>query len=83
MTAQNLKLFGQKKQAKRIGCWYKSNPNWICWTNKKKIDGINADREQTKFVLTILELNFVGVNIMFFLVYSNQDSNTKRFKSQR
>ena len=49
----------------------------------KKTDDINVDREQTKFVLTILHLNFFGVNRLFFLVYSNQDNNTKRFKSQR
>ena len=29
-----------------------------------------------------LESNFVGVNILFALVYSNQDDNAKRFKGK-
>ena len=31
----------------------------------------------------ILELNFVGVNRLSVLVYSNQDVDSKRFKTQR
>ena len=30
-----------------------------------------------------LESNFVGVNRLFVLVYSNQDANSKRFKTRR
>ena len=29
------------------------------------------------------ESNFVGVNRLFVLVYSNQDENAKRFKTRR
>ena len=32
---------------------------------------------------TITESNFVGVNTLFALVYSNQDDNAERFKSRR
>ena len=31
----------------------------------------------------LLESNFVGVNRLLMLVYSNQDDNAKRFKSLR
>ena len=30
-----------------------------------------------------IESNFAGVIILFILVYSNQDTNSKRFKTQR
>ena len=30
-----------------------------------------------------LKSNFVGVNRLFVIVYSNQDANSKRFKTQR
>ena len=30
-----------------------------------------------------LELNFVGVNRLFVLVYKNQDDDVKRFKARR
>ena len=29
------------------------------------------------------ELNFVGVNRLFVLVYTNEDGNSKRFKAKR
>ena len=30
-----------------------------------------------------IESNFAGVIILFILVYSNQDTNSKRFKTQK
>ena len=37
----------------------------------------------TNYYRYFLESNFVGVNRLFVLVYSNQDGNSKRFKTQR
>ena len=45
---------------------------------KQKVNK-NTTTEYTYF----LESNFVGVNRLFLLVYSNQDNNSKRFKTRR
>ena len=47
--------------------------------NKTKSENENTTNEYRYFP----ELNFVGVNILFGLVYSDQDGNAKRFKSRR
>ena len=41
------------------------------------------DKNTTKKYRYFLESNFVGVNRLFILVYSNQDDNSKRSKMQR
>ena len=45
--------------------------------NKKKRQNKNKKNEFKYF----LESNFVGVNRSFVLVYTNQDTNAKRFKN--
>ena len=47
--------------------------------NKKKRQNKNKKNEFKYF----LESNFVGVNRSFVLVYTNQDTNAKRFKNWR
>ena len=47
--------------------------------NIKKSENKNAPNEFRYF----LESNFVGVNRLFVLIYSNEDTATKRFKSKR
>ena len=52
----------------------------MCWSeNKKKSENKNTANEYRYF----LELNFVGVNRLIVLLYSNQDVNAKRIKAQR
>ena len=52
----------------------------MCWNeNKTKSENKNTANEYRYF----LELNFVGVSRLIVLVYSNQDVNTKRIKTQR
>ena len=52
----------------------------MCWNeNKTKSENKNTTNEYRYF----LELNFVGVSRLIVLVYSNQDVNTKRIKTQR
>ena len=46
---------------------------------KQKSENKNTTNKYRYF----LELNFVGVNRLFDLFYSNQDANCKRFKSRR
>ena len=43
----------------------------------------NENRNITNKYRYFLEWNFVGVNRLFVLVYSNQDNNAKRFKTRR
>ena len=47
--------------------------------NIKKIENKNKTNEFRYF----LESNFVGVNRLFVLVYSNHGGNAKRFKAKR
>ena len=52
----------------------------MCWNeNKTKSENKNTTNEYRYF----LELNFVGVSRLIVLVYSNQDVNAKRIKTQR
>ena len=52
----------------------------MCWNeNKTKSENKNTTNKYRYF----LELNFVGVSRLIVLVYSNQDVNTKRIKTQR
>ena len=46
---------------------------------KAKSDYENTTNQYRQF----LESNFVGVNRLFLLVYSNQDNNAKLFEGQR
>ena len=46
---------------------------------KTKSDYENTTNQYRKF----LESNFVGVNRLFLLVYSNQDNKAKLFEAQR
>ena len=46
---------------------------------KTKIENENATNEYSYF----LESNFVGINGLIVLVYSNEDDNEKRFKNLR
>ena len=47
--------------------------------NYTKSKNKNTTNEYRHF----LESNFVGVNRLFVLIYSNQDDNAKRFKSKK
>ena len=52
----------------------------VFWNEyKTKSEGKNTTNEYRYF----LESNFVVVNILFVLVYSHQDNNSKRFKTRR
>ena len=46
---------------------------------KQKSENKNTTNKQRYF----LEPNFVGVNRMFLLVYSNENDNAKRFKTRK
>ena len=54
---------------------------------KDQFIGMNLKQKVNKNTTTeytyFLESNFVGVNRLFLLVYSNQDNNSKRFKTRR
>ena len=41
------------------------------------------NKNTTNDIYNFLESNFVGVNRLFVLVYSNQDADFKRFKAKR
>ena len=47
-------------------------------SKKKRSENKNATNEYRY----LIKLNFVGVHASFVLVYSNQDDDSKRFKSQ-
>ena len=47
------------------------------------LEWIKSNKNSTNECTYFLESNFVGVNRLFVLVYSNQDANSKRFKSRR
>ena len=52
----------------------------VYWNEyKTKSDNKNTTNKFRYF----LESNFVGVNTLFVLVYSNHDNNVKRFKAKR
>ena len=52
----------------------------MCWNeNKTKSENKNTTNEYRYF----LELNFVGKNQFFVLVYANQDESCKRFRTRR
>ena len=66
-----------QKLSKRLSKGFERS---ICWNKyKAKSENINKTNEYEYF----LKSNFVGVNRLFVLVYSNQDYNTKRFKTKR
>ena len=48
----------------------------VYWNEYKKSENKNTMNEYRYF----LESNFVGVNRVFVLVYTNQDADSKRFK---
>ena len=51
---------------------------------KDQFIGINSENKiTTKEYRYYLESTFVGVNRLFFLVCSNQDPDSKRFKTKR
>ena len=54
---------------------------------KDKLTGLNIKKSQNKNTTNkfryFLKSNFVGVNGLFVLVYSNHGNNTKRFNAQK
>ena len=52
----------------------------VYWNEyETKSENKNTTNEYRYF----LEPNFVGIKLLFVLVYSNQDDNVKKFKSRR
>ena len=66
-----------QKLSKRLSKGYERSIYWNEY--KTKSDNENTTNEYRYFI----ESNFVGVNILFVIVYLNEDDNTKRFKTQR
>ena len=75
----SLSLFYQQKATKNYQNWLaKDLKNQCIGINIKQKRKENTTNESTYFI----ELNFVLVNRFFALIYSNQDSNSKRFKAR-
>ena len=52
----------------------------VCWNeHKRKTENKNNTNEYRSF----LKSNFVGVNRLFVLVYTNESNNTKRFNARK
>ena len=66
-----------QKVSKLLSKRYERSVSWNEY--KTKIDNKNTTNKFRYF----LESNFVGVNTLFVLVYSNHDNNVKRFKANR
>ena len=64
-----------QKLSKRLSKGYERSIYWN--EHKTKSDNENTTNEYRYFI----ESNFVGVNILFVIVYLNEDDNTKRFKT--
>ena len=61
-------------------CLSKGFERSVYWNEyKRKTDNKNTTNEFRFF----LESNFVGVNRLFVLVYTNQDAASRRFKAKR
>ena len=57
-----------------------SNKRWVYWNEyKTKSESEDTTNEHRYF----LESNFVGINILFVLVYSNENNSSKKFKTQK
>ena len=73
-----LSLYQQKKKKKLSKLFSKGFERSVYWneykTNKRESNAANEYRN-------VLELNFVGVNRLFVLVYTNQDDYAKTFKA--
>ena len=52
----------------------------VYWNEYKTKDKNETTANEYRY---FLESNFVGVSRLFVLVYSNQDANSKRFKTRR
>ena len=66
-----------QKLSKRLSKGFERSVYWNEY--KTKSENKNTTNEYRYF----LKSNFVGVNGLFVLVYSNQDDNSKRFKARR
>ena len=66
-----------QKLSKRLSKGFERSVYWNEY--KRKTDNKNTTNEFRFF----LESNFVGVNILFALVYTNQDAASRRFKAKR
>ena len=66
-----------KKLSKLLSKGFETSVYWNVYKIKSK--NINTTNKCRHFV----ESNFVGVNRLFVLVYSDQDNNCKRFKAKR
>ena len=72
--------FISKRQLKIIKVLRKGFERPIYWNEYKA----NSENKNTKSKYRyFLSSSFVGVNKLFFLVYSNQDADSKRFKTRR
>ena len=72
--------FISKRQLKIIKVLRKGFERPIYWNEYKA----NSENKNTKNKYRyFLSSSFVGVNKLFFLVYSNQDADSKRFKTRR
>ena len=72
-----LRSLHQQKILKLISKGFETLVYWNRYKTKR--ENKNMRNEDRYF----LESNFVGVNRLFVLVYSNQDDNAKRFKTRR
>ena len=72
-----LSVKDNKKLSKLLSREFERSVYWNKF--KTKNENKNAANEFIYF----LESNFVGVDRLFVLVYSNQDSNSRSFKTQR
>ena len=77
VSAVTLSAKDNQKLSKRLSKGYERSIYWNEY--KTKSDNENTTNEYRYFI----ESNFVGVNILFVIVYLNEDDNTKRFKTQR
>ena len=72
--------FISKRQSKIIKLLSKGFERSVYWNEYKiKSDYKNTTNEYRYF----LETNFVGVNRLFVLIYTNEDDNSNRFKAKR
>ena len=66
-----------QKLTKLLSTGFKRSVYWNEY--KKKNENKNTTNEYRYF----LESNFIGVNRLFVLVYSNEDADSRRFKAKR
>ena len=77
VPAVTLSSNDNQKLSKLLRKVFERSVYWNEYKTKSKNE--NTTNEYRYF----LESNFVGVNRLFVLVYSNQDANSKRFKTRR